>query len=278
MRYCIAYVAPEEVQEYFKKTAGRLHAEFGVADLSKRVPAHITLKYPFVTDDPQYLQGVEQQMERVAKTICSAQFTIGGFNRFSGGKETIFMKVEGDSDFQEAVEKCIIGLGDIDEDRNFAERILHVSSVRHLEDSVSDKIFDYLNSEKVPAPHFEVVFDSIALMEFNDEVWKVKRIYRFNPGFVKIKIEDENGKVLKHHYLRVDKYDLPAGKIEEGESPREAAARELLERTGFSIDENKLSDLGIEGDFYLFAGKKEDLAQVAKPGEKGGYETDVRWE
>ena len=98
------------------------------------------------------------------------------------------------------------------------------------------------------------------------------------PNFVKIKIEDKNGKVLKHHYLRIDKYDLPAGKIENNESPKNAAVRELLERTGFSIDENKLRELGVETGFLMFAGKREDLIQIAKPGEKGGYSTDIKWE
>ncbi len=95
--------------------------------------------------------------------------------------------------------------------------------------------------------------------------------------FVKIKISDEDGKVLMHHYLRAGKYDLPAGKIEENELPAKAAARELLERTGFHADERNLEKLGEEGEFLLFGGKKKDLTQVAKPGEKGGYATDVRW-
>lgn len=106
-----------------------------------------------------------------------------------------------------------------------------------------------------------------------------------NPKYVKIRIEDEMGNVLLHHFLRIDSWGLPAGRIEEGETPRTAAARELLERTGFEIDEDKLSECGViteEGEskmnsFALFSGKKSDLRKVANPGERGGYETEVMW-
>ncbi len=98
------------------------------------------------------------------------------------------------------------------------------------------------------------------------------------PNFVKIKIEDDDGKVLKHHYLRLDKYDLPAGKIEENESSKKAAARELLERTGFAIEEDNLQEIGMADEFLLFTGKKRDLVKITEPGEKGGYSTDIKWE
>ncbi len=96
-------------------------------------------------------------------------------------------------------------------------------------------------------------------------------------NYVKIIIEDENKKVLEHHFIRENKWDVPAGKIEDNESPAEAAARELLERTGFAINPKSLEEAGEDSDFYIFKGKKEDLSEVAKPGEKGGYSTSIRW-
>lgn len=106
-----------------------------------------------------------------------------------------------------------------------------------------------------------------------------------NPKYVKIQIEDEIGNTLLHHFLRIDSWGLPAGRIEEGETPRTAAARELLERTGFEIDEDKLLECGVinqeeeskMNSFILFSGKKSDLHKVANPGERGGYETEVMW-
>ena len=95
--------------------------------------------------------------------------------------------------------------------------------------------------------------------------------------YVKILIEDNDKKVLEHYYLAKNYWGVPAGMIDNNETPQEAAVRELLERTGFSIEPNKLIGIGKDGDFYLFKGKKEDLIEVAKPGEKAGYTTSIRW-
>ena len=96
--------------------------------------------------------------------------------------------------------------------------------------------------------------------------------------YVKIKILDTEGKVLKHHYLRAGIYDLPSGKIEEGETAVQAAVRELLERTGYQIKETDLQEERVEGGVVMFSGEKRNLVQVSSPGEKGGYSTDIRWE
>lgn len=96
-------------------------------------------------------------------------------------------------------------------------------------------------------------------------------------NFVKIIIEDENHKILEHHYIRKNVWGVPAGKIENDETPQNAATRELLERSGFAISPNKLEVAQEEDDFYVYRGKREDLKQVSSPGEKGGYETSIRW-
>ena len=97
-------------------------------------------------------------------------------------------------------------------------------------------------------------------------------------NLVKIYIEDENRKILKTHFLRVNEWGAPAGKIEKGENAKQAAVRELLERTGYTIEEGDLSEAGIEGDFIIFKGTRPSISKVAEPGEKGGYSTEIKWE
>lgn len=100
----------------------------------------------------------------------------------------------------------------------------------------------------------------------------------FKGGYVRVKIKDKQGNHLQHHFVRVNRWGLPAGGIEKGETPRQAAARELLERTGYKIDEAALRPAGRDSrGFYIFEGDKKNTRVVAKPGQLGGYSTKVKW-
>jgi ADP-ribose pyrophosphatase YjhB (NUDIX family) len=81
--------------------------------------------------------------------------------------------------------------------------------------------------------------------------------------YVKILIKDRN-KILQHHYLNNKNWGLPGGRIENQETPVNAAARELLERTGFKINpldltfkRNFLDEKGLK--FHLFVGSISNI-------------------
>ena len=96
-------------------------------------------------------------------------------------------------------------------------------------------------------------------------------------GHVQIRITDDQGRVLEHFFVRAETWDLPAGWIEDGETPVQTAVRELLGRTGFAINPGNLVSEGEKGGFFVFSGRKDDLIKMAEPGEQGGYETVIRW-
>ncbi len=98
---------------------------------------------------------------------------------------------------------------------------------------------------------------------------------------VKIKVIDDQERILEHFYIRAKKWDDPAGKVEESEKYTTAAKRELLERTGYAVEEADLIfayDEETDGIiFRFFTTEKIKLKQKAKPGELGGYATTIRW-
>lgn len=95
--------------------------------------------------------------------------------------------------------------------------------------------------------------------------------------YVQIELTNK-GKVLKHFFVRDKKWGLPAGAIEKGESPREAAARELLERTGYKPKLNNLVEIDSNKQgFKTFRVDKKHTKKVGKPGEYGGYATKTKW-
>jgi 8-oxo-dGTP pyrophosphatase MutT (NUDIX family) len=81
---------------------------------------------------------------------------------------------------------------------------------------------------------------------------------------------DPNGRVLLAHATDTTHWDIPKGQGEEGESPCDAALRELREETGIALAPERLKDLGRfpyrrDKDLHLFAARvaegEVDLAQ-----------------
>lgn len=87
---------------------------------------------------------------------------------------------------------------------------------------------------------------------------------------------DRRARVLMVHTTYKDYWDIPGGYVEPGESPREAALREVREELGLSIVVTKLLAVDwapseAEGDklLFLFAGPElpEDVAFEFSDGE-----------
>jgi ADP-ribose pyrophosphatase len=93
----------------------------------------------------------------------------------------------------------------------------------------------------------------------------------FGRSVVMVPVTDEGRVVLVNQYRHPTGgfiLELPAGKVEEGESPTEAAIRELTEETGF-----RAGNLAQFGEFYLAPGYSTELmtgfvATGLVPGEK----------
>ncbi|MDR5793495.1 NUDIX hydrolase [Caballeronia sp. LZ008] len=71
-------------------------------------------------------------------------------------------------------------------------------------------------------------------------------------------ILNEQGDVLLCHATETTHWDVPKGAADPGESPREAALRELVEETGIVLPAERLKDLGRfvyrrDKDLHLFA-------------------------
>ncbi|WP_312869003.1 NUDIX hydrolase [Amycolatopsis pithecellobii] len=87
---------------------------------------------------------------------------------------------------------------------------------------------------------------------------------------------DEQARILMVHTTYKDYWDVPGGYVEPGESPREAAQREVREELGLSIEVGKLLAVDwapseAEGDklLFLFAGPRlpQDVAFKFSDGE-----------
>jgi 8-oxo-dGTP diphosphatase len=91
-------------------------------------------------------------------------------------------------------------------------------------------------------------------------------------------VRDEHGRLLlvrRGHEPAVGAWSLPGGRIEPGESPAQAAAREVLEETGLEVEIGELLvTADIEGGYRV-----HDFAAAVVGGElrAGDDASDVRW-
>lgn len=58
-------------------------------------------------------------------------------------------------------------------------------------------------------------------------------------------IFNEAGDILLCHATETQHWDIPKGMNEAGETPRDAALRELVEETGIVLEASRLNDLGV---------------------------------
>ena len=96
--------------------------------------------------------------------------------------------------------------------------------------------------------------------------------------YVRIMVHNQQKQQLMHHFLRVNKWAPPAGRVDPGEVPLQAAVRELKERTGLEGAPEHFKPMGLNNGFNEFSVPFEKLKQIAKPGELGGYSTETRWQ
>jgi ADP-ribose pyrophosphatase YjhB (NUDIX family) len=82
-----------------------------------------------------------------------------------------------------------------------------------------------------------------------------------------IKLRNSKGKIMLHHYLNAKEWWYPAGRVERNETYREAAARELLSRTGYSVSPQDLKPDGkIEHEEHRYSLFSANLSKAKKVG------------
>ncbi|MEK7538973.1 MAG: 2'-5' RNA ligase family protein [Patescibacteria group bacterium] len=173
MRYFIGYKGGGDIEKYYQHLTADLSGRFGIADLSRRVPPHFTLKYPFVVNNTA---NIEKSIEIFLEGKKSIPSVIDGFDRFD--HETIFLSVAPSHELSVFVKDCITELGDLGDVEKFDADTyrLHLSVARHLDVATFDLVWGYLND--LPKPHFEFLFDNVTLFVEEDNTWNAKKVFK----------------------------------------------------------------------------------------------------
>ncbi len=174
MYHFIGFLCNQDIQKYYQSITTDLSVRFDIKNLSDRVPAHLTLVYPFESEDTSV---IEDKIKNFVRGKAAMNFTLGGFGRFDDNSRTIFIPVKSTQVLSEFVKECIIEIGSLCESEKFDPETfkLHASVASKLSSEISDAILLHLMT--LPEPYFLASFDKITLFVFENEMWRVKRIF-----------------------------------------------------------------------------------------------------
>lgn len=167
--YFVGHLIEDSRAEYYGTLTADLAKRFGIEDLSKRIPAHLTLKPPF---SPEDLSSFKREVEELATGTESLPLRISGFGRF--GMRTIFLDIEADASLQNAAESVARSLGAPIRSNPLH---LHVSVARHLDQETFKDVWEYV--QELPRPEFDTRFDNLTLFKKTGREWAIEERYSF---------------------------------------------------------------------------------------------------
>jgi len=178
MRYCIAHLVQGAAKKHHHTLVEDIASRFDLKLRPEYFPSHITLKAPFEKDD---LSIVELELEKFAEAHHVHPFVIHKFGHFE--RSAIFLETS----FPRETARVAHGLQnalrkqtpqtswrDYEAHKNF-----HLTVTKDASEKFED-IWEYL--KEMGSPQFELLFDNIALLHFQDGAWSVDKVYQLKPS------------------------------------------------------------------------------------------------
>jgi 2'-5' RNA ligase len=176
-RYSIVHIPQGEIENYFNKITLELDEKFHIGNLSKKIFQHITLRYPFETDN-EGIKKIEEDIKKFLIDTSSFTYTAQGFSRFLNNSKTIFIAVQDNNKICDLRQDIMRVLEVQDEEGQFLHTYHpHISIVRDVHPESSEKVLGYVQS--LPVPHFDLRFDNIAIIVKINGIWQVHTLFKF---------------------------------------------------------------------------------------------------
>ncbi|HEY0010448.1 MAG TPA: 2'-5' RNA ligase family protein [Candidatus Paceibacterota bacterium] len=174
MRYLLAHHIRGDAAGYYVRLTKDLEKRFGIPSLSRRSPAHITLKPPFETDD---LEPVIGKLTQVSAFVPQLPLKIRGFETFR--QKTIYLDVPMTPELQQWGTELASECAGLVDGRAIPLPIkMHISVARKLAPGLYQRVMRYLGT--LPIPEFDSVFDSVTLFQYVNNKWVVHRVFELS--------------------------------------------------------------------------------------------------
>lgn len=181
-KFGIVCLLPEEVCAYHQELRLKLVSQFGVR-INSSVPAHITIKYPFLVEDTD---EIEQAIQEFCALQTSTGWLLQGFNHFiHDGTYVVFMDVISSTETRDTHVRFLDRLKKISWMQwgpfDTADLHYHVTLATHgLTAENFESVWSFLGQQERSS--FQVFFDNLAIVQIDEDGRSVYKVFPFQNG------------------------------------------------------------------------------------------------
>ncbi len=176
MKYFIGYLIEGRAAEWYFNTAKDISDKFNTWKLYEKLPAHVTIFYPFETENVGSVGNVVKNW--MSNKKVPGNFTISEFDHFDD--KVVFVKVDPDKSVRDIVLELRGILKEIPgmPEDNFPIWRPHNTLANHLTPEEIKQIWDYVQT--LEKPDFILPFDNVTIFRFEgDRKWVVQESIKF---------------------------------------------------------------------------------------------------
>ncbi|MFA6297156.1 MAG: 2'-5' RNA ligase family protein [Candidatus Paceibacterota bacterium] len=173
MKYFIGYLIKGEASDWHINLTKDISEKFNTWKIYERLPPHITIFYPFETDDVENIKNILRSWVQYRNII--GNFIMSDFDRFDDN--VVFAKIEASSQLVNTIEGLRIILKDVPgmPKDNFLTWHPHATLANKLTPQEIKKIWEYVQT--LEKPNFMLPFDNVTLFRLEGDKWIVEESF-----------------------------------------------------------------------------------------------------
>lgn len=165
MNYFIGYLMQGEVAEWHKNLTKHISEKFNTWKIYEKLPPHVTIFYPFSTNNPQPIKELMQEWAQSNPGL--GNLTIRDFGRFDD--KVVFAKVESSSLAHNAtanLRALLLQMPGMPKP-DFPTWNLHATIINRVTSEEIQNIWNYIQT--LSKPNFSTPFDNVTIFRYAGE-------------------------------------------------------------------------------------------------------------
>jgi len=176
-KYVVVFLIEGKAKQDHQALSREISRRFNVADDSKKIAPHITLKHLGEIQDPAQLQGLEKVLGNFCESEKKFEVNLSGINYF--GEDTVFIDVELSSalkGFYHRLYHELFGLKWMSTNEYEGANI-HFHTTLAADDIKKNfkSIYEYLSDKH---PSYTLTFDNVTILKKDKSHWRTHKSYR----------------------------------------------------------------------------------------------------